>query len=97
MKGKYARNKHVASCESSSKQSTTWSRVLKVKDMAEEHMLWCIANGEANFLYDKFMDFKLCAVVYPPQQLASLTIKEALQSSIWKRASAHVGAKCCYS
>lgn len=55
--------------------------VLKVKDMVEQNMLWCIGNGDVNFWYDKFMDFKLCDMVYPPLVIASLSIKDALQSS----------------
>lgn len=75
----------MASCQYSPNQSNTWARALKVKEMAEQHMLWCIGNGNANFWYDKFMEFKLTNIVYPPSLIADLSVKDASQSSQWKQ------------
>lgn len=79
MLAKYGRNKHPIDCQRSATGSSTWNRLMGIKEAAEENIFWILGDGNINFWKDKWLiQGRLCDFVSPPQHLAGLSVKDAL-------------------
>lgn len=62
--------------------STTWHRMMAIKEVAESAMLWLIGKGSINFWWDRwFKDFQFGDGIQVPPNLQKLTVKEALSTN----------------
>lgn len=75
MNKKYAAKCHVTECHKTMMCSTTWSRILNVKDIAETYINWVIGEGSINFWFE---GIRIVDWVRPSSDLKNLTVREAL-------------------
>lgn len=62
--------------------STTWRRMMDVKERAENHIQWVIGSGNIKFWLDKWCGkVMLIDLVTLPVQLRNLSVCEAMQSA----------------
>ena len=81
MLAKYAKNKHVLDCQKPSSYSSTWNRMLKSRDIAENYIYWIVGVGKINFWKDWWLpQGRLINLVTPPSGLESLTVRDGLIS-----------------
>lgn len=85
MQLKYASKRHPSDCGNKIGASSTWQRMLKIKNSTEKHMKWFIGKGGFNIWKEYWMlDTKLQDLGIVLKSNDNLTVAEALlNTSSW--------------
>lgn len=78
---KICSTKHLTECVTYGGVSTTWRRMLDVKEAAENNIRWVIGLGNVKFWLDKWCAKVRLIELVTPAHLKELSVQEAMQST----------------